>query len=225
MKKLDTYDTEGLISIQVAQLEKEKKSTAEKLRITAKKMDHLERAYRKSELPLLSSDYAQQQAQDLQTFKATQVETLELSKRTHKEDMQTKKRVSRMMDDYEQWKGLLAGKRGEEYKRKLDIAKAKIEQEKRKREEEATRKWEEEKERKRLAEEEERQLEEEERAKEAGRFSLTPTYHIPAFNHVSTFSSSRGGRTSPPNRRRTTRCRRSSTQKERRRNRHHSRST
>jgi translation initiation factor 3 subunit A len=51
---MGTLDTESIIGLQVAQLEKEKKEVAERLRIVAKRVDHIERANRKEERPLLA---------------------------------------------------------------------------------------------------------------------------------------------------------------------------
>jgi translation initiation factor 3 subunit A len=56
--------------MQVAQLKKEKKNKW--LRIVAKGVDHIERAYRTEEHSLLARDYDQQQATDRETLPAIQ---------------------------------------------------------------------------------------------------------------------------------------------------------
>ena len=48
---------EGLITIQFARLEKEKKEISEGLRVIAKRIVHTERAYREEEQPLLAEAY------------------------------------------------------------------------------------------------------------------------------------------------------------------------
>lgn len=69
---METYNTENLITIQVAQLEKDKKELQERLRIGSKRIDHIERSYLKEERSLLDQDYEVQQKTDRETFVETQ---------------------------------------------------------------------------------------------------------------------------------------------------------
>ncbi|KDR71655.1 hypothetical protein GALMADRAFT_254030 [Galerina marginata CBS 339.88] len=131
--KLETYDTEGLITIQVAQLEKEKKELHERLRITSKRIDHIERAYRKEEQPLLSSDYDIQQKSDQDTFAAIQLARRDAARLAHQEDLETKVRLSRMLGDYAERREAVIEKRGAEFERKREVAKKKVAEEKEKR--------------------------------------------------------------------------------------------
>ncbi|KAF7334436.1 Eukaryotic translation initiation factor 3 subunit A [Mycena venus] len=131
--QLASLDTEGLIGMQVAQLEKEKKELSERLRIVAKRVDHIERAYRKDERPLLAQDYEQQQATDRETFATIQTARKEAARRAHEEDLETKKRLARMLPDYEKRRAVVIAKKGEEYAKRKDAASRKIEEEKAKR--------------------------------------------------------------------------------------------
>ncbi|KAF9440497.1 hypothetical protein P691DRAFT_767682 [Macrolepiota fuliginosa MF-IS2] len=169
--KLDNYDTEGLIGMQVAQLEKEKKEMNERLRIIAKRIDHIERAYRKDERPLLGQDYDEQQQYDRETFEMVQHERKESSKRVHQEDLEAKGRLKRMLPDFDTWKQVLAERKGDAYQRKLDAAVKKIEQEKVKRKAAVLKAWEEENARIEKEEAEAREREEEERREEEARFA------------------------------------------------------
>ncbi|KAF8146234.1 hypothetical protein K438DRAFT_1735013 [Mycena galopus ATCC 62051] len=128
-----TLDTEGLIGMQVAQLEKEKKELNERLRVVAKRVDHIERANRKEERPLLALDYDQQQAADRATFVAVQAARRDGSRAAHEADLQTKARLQRMVGEYEKRRGEVIKKRGEEYAKKKDAAGRKIDEEKAKR--------------------------------------------------------------------------------------------
>ncbi|CAG8452482.1 12541_t:CDS:2 [Ambispora gerdemannii] len=78
---LENLDTDRLVQLQVEQLEKEKKELNERLRATAKRMDHLERAYRKEEIPLLEKDYERQRKADRAYHEAAQQERLEAEQR------------------------------------------------------------------------------------------------------------------------------------------------
>ncbi|PBK70465.1 hypothetical protein ARMSODRAFT_955964 [Armillaria solidipes] len=169
--KLDKFDTENLITMQVQQLEKEKKETAQRLRIILKRVDHLERAYRKEERPLLAQDYEQQQAHDRETFNAIQLARKEAAKVNHQEDLATKKRLSRMMADYSVRRDVMIAKKGEEFARKKDAAHRKIEEEKAKRRKAFLQAKEEERKRAEEAERIKREEEEEERRLEAERLA------------------------------------------------------
>ncbi|KAF8632712.1 hypothetical protein AX15_001735 [Amanita polypyramis BW_CC] len=168
--KLENYDTEGLITIQVAQLEKEKRELNERLRVVAKRIDHIERASRKEEHPLLAQDYDRQQKADRDTFEEIQKARKETARQTHREDLATKARLVRIMDDYFVRREVLAAKKSEEFAKKKEAARKKIEEEKEKRRKTVLKAWEEEKRRQEEEEErrkeEERRLEKEQRAEE-----------------------------------------------------------
>ena len=173
--------------MQVAQLEKEKSQTNERLRITAKHMDHLERAYRKEEQPLLGQDYLDQQAQDKETFKVIKRERLETSKLAHAQDLETKTRLLRMVEDHKTWKSVVEEKKKEAYKKKQEVARKKIDAEKEKRREQVMKAWEEEKGRREKEEEERRVKEEEEREREEG---VTFSFHLCSSSFIFLHSSS-----------------------------------
>ena len=130
---METYDTEGLITIQVAQLEKEKKEISERLRIISKRIDHTERAYRKEEHSLLAEDYQNQQMTDRETFEGIQRARRELSRQTHQDDLETKARLTRLLDDYHARKEVIIAKKQEEFAAKKAVAEKKIKEEKEKR--------------------------------------------------------------------------------------------
>ena len=92
-------------------LEKEKKELNERMRILAKRLDHIERAYRKEERPLLAKDYEQQQANDRAVFEQAQKARIEAHRQAHLHDIETKKRLTRMLSDFNKIRRLSA--RGE----------------------------------------------------------------------------------------------------------------
>ena len=165
---METYDTEGLITIQVAQLEKEKKEISERLRIISKRIDHTERAYRKEEQPLLAEDYKNQQMTDRETFEAIQKARRELSRQAHQDDLETKARLTRLLDDYHARKEMIIAKKKEEFAAKKAAAEKKIKEEKEKRMKSVLKAREEEKARKEKEEKIRLQKEAEEARIEAG---------------------------------------------------------
>ncbi|KAJ7906585.1 hypothetical protein B0H13DRAFT_2333322 [Mycena leptocephala] len=155
-QNIAALDTEGLIGMQ-------------RLRIVAKRVDHIERAYRKEERPLLGQDYDQQQATDRETFAAIQTARKESARVAHEEDLETKKRLARMMSDYEARRAVVLAKKGEEYAKKKDAASRKIEEEKAKRKKAVLAKREEERKAIEEAKRKEQEKIEEERRLEAGK--------------------------------------------------------
>ena len=164
---MENLNTDNLMRLQVEQLEKEKKGLAERLRFIAKRLDHTERAFRKEERPLLALDYERQQAEDRAAWEEAQKRALEEAKQAHRRNLETKKRLSRMLDDYRSRKDVYISSRGEEYARKKREAEKKIEKAKAERygavmkeREERRRKKEEEERKRKEREEEERRCEE-----------------------------------------------------------------
>ncbi|KAH9916479.1 uncharacterized protein B0H18DRAFT_1124210 [Fomitopsis serialis] len=176
IEDMDNISTDNLMRLQVEQLAKEKKDVAERMRIVAKRLDHIERAYRKEERPLLAKDYEIQQENDKEAFEAAQKARLEAHRLAYQRDMETKKRVASMMPDYLAKKEEIMSKQKEEFQKRQELAQKKIGEEKAKRratilkqrEEERSR-LEEEERIQREKEEEERRLEEERIAEEERR--------------------------------------------------------
>jgi translation initiation factor 3 subunit A len=133
MQEMENLNTDNLMELHVRQLEKEKKDLNERLRIVAKRVDHTERAYRKAERPLLSKDYEQQQANDRRTFEAIQRTRIDASRVAHQQDLETKRRLTRMMGDYLSRNDAIIAKRAEEFDKKKEAAQKKIDEEKAKR--------------------------------------------------------------------------------------------
>lgn len=126
-------DTTKLIQLQVSQIDREKKELTDKQRIISKRVDHLERALRKAELPLLAEDYERQKADDKAAHEAAAAATIATAEQTHRESVETKKRLARMMDDYNAHRRAIAGQREEELQKKKAEMKVKIDAEKAKR--------------------------------------------------------------------------------------------
>lgn len=127
---MEDLSKDRLMRLQVEQLEKEKRDMNERLRVVAKRIDHIERAYRKDERPLLAQDYAEQQAADRATFEALQKARVENSLAAHNDAIASKKRLSRMLADFGAYKSTIIAKRQVEYTQKHAVAMEKMEEEK-----------------------------------------------------------------------------------------------
>jgi hypothetical protein len=101
---------------------------SEKLRFTAKRVDHLERAYRKEELKHLSADYDNQRERDVQAYEKTKSETLKDAEEKHKEAVALKHRLSRLVPAYEKFKREVTDQRHAEFEKRRKVAERELNQ-------------------------------------------------------------------------------------------------
>jgi translation initiation factor 3 subunit A len=170
-------DTESLRRLQLIQLDKERGELSEKLRQTGKRIDHFERALRREEIPLLNQDYETQLAHEKEKYEENKRQKLIAAAERHKEILQLKKRLERIMPEYQTYREIIKEKRSEEFQARENEARQALEAEKARRraqfkkqqeelrraEEERIRREEEEEER--LRQEEEERFEKEEAAR------------------------------------------------------------
>lgn len=115
---LDDLDSNRLRLLRISQLEKEKNDLHKNLRVTGKRIDHLERAFRKEEIKLLPKDFEAQRARDVASYDKNKEETLKQSERKHKDDVALKHRLRRLLPVYEQFRGNLEERRHEEFEKR-----------------------------------------------------------------------------------------------------------
>ncbi|KAI4852414.1 hypothetical protein E4T45_04715 [Aureobasidium sp. EXF-8846] len=130
---IDSFDINDLDSNRIRQiklqaLEKEKNEMSEKLRFTAKRVDHLERAYRKEELKHLSADYDNQRERDVEAYEKTKSETLKDAEEKHKEAVALKHRLSRLVPAYEKFKREVTDQRHAEFEKRRKVAERELNQ-------------------------------------------------------------------------------------------------
>lgn len=93
-------DSSRIRAMKLAALEKEKTLLGEQLRIAGKRIDHLERAYRKEEIKHLKEDYERQQKEDYAAWEKANQELQKEAEEKHKEDVALKHRLSRLVPQY-----------------------------------------------------------------------------------------------------------------------------
>ena len=123
-------DTDSLRRLQLIQLDKERGELSEKLRQTGKRIDHFERALRREEIPLLNQDYEAQLALEKATYEENKRQKLALAAARHKESLQLKKRLEKIMPDYQTYREIIKEKRSEEFQAMENEAKKALETEK-----------------------------------------------------------------------------------------------
>ncbi|CCE31079.1 related to translation initiation factor eIF-3 [Claviceps purpurea 20.1] len=124
---LDNLDTNRLRAMKLAQLEREKNDVNEKVRITGKRFDHLERAFRKEEVKKLSEDYAKQTEQDRAIYEKLRVKTLKEAEEKHTESVELKHRLTRLVSVYEEFRSSLHERRRDEFEKRRRDAERELE--------------------------------------------------------------------------------------------------
>ncbi|KAH8431764.1 putative eukaryotic translation initiation factor 3 subunit EifCa [Aspergillus melleus] len=160
---LEDMDSNRIRAIKLAQLEKEKNELNDRIRTTAKRIDHLERAFRREELKHIPEDYEEQKKRDLELYEATKASALKEAENTHKEAVALKHRLSRLVPQFTSFRKEVSEKRHEEFEKRRKAAEREFEAKKKQRVKEVQ-----ERRRREKAEREEaerRQKEEEERIK------------------------------------------------------------
>lgn len=102
----------------------------ERLRVIYRRMDHLERAYRREDIALWTAEYETQQAKDLDYHRTTAKTAAEAAREKHASDIETKGRLIRVLPDYRELRTTLEGRRHEEFQQKREESKARIIKEK-----------------------------------------------------------------------------------------------
>lgn len=119
---IDNLDTGKIRMLKLQALEKEKNEIGDKVRIAGKRIDHLERAYRKEEIKHLGQDYQTQRAEDYKAWEDSKNETLETTKEKHKQEVALKHRLSRLVSPYEQFKRTITEQRQADFDKRRKAA-------------------------------------------------------------------------------------------------------
>ncbi|ERF74461.1 Eukaryotic translation initiation factor 3 subunit A [Endocarpon pusillum Z07020] len=130
---IDELDSSTIRAMKLAQLEKDNRERDERVRITAKRVDHLERAFRREEIKHLPEDYERQRQHDLEVYERTKAETLKEAQIKHKEGLALKHRLERLVGPYDRFKSELNERRHEEFERRRKVAEREFENKKRQR--------------------------------------------------------------------------------------------
>ena len=127
LEDLENLDSNKIRMIKLQQLEREKNTIAEKLRVTSKRMDHLERALRIEEAKKLPEDYAKQRERDVAAYELIKAQTLKDAEQKHKEDVELKHRLTRLMPFYESFRADLHEHRRDMFEKRRRDAERELE--------------------------------------------------------------------------------------------------
>jgi translation initiation factor 3 subunit A len=122
VENIGDLDSNQLRLLKLQQLEKEKRQMAERLNLTGKRIDHLERAYRREEVKILPQDWESQKAEDLAAYEAAKKLTLDAAKVAHEEAVALKKRLGRLVGAYETFRDEIKQQRSQEFEERRKAA-------------------------------------------------------------------------------------------------------
>lgn len=122
VENIGSLDSNQLRAMKLAQLEKEKRELSDKLRVTAKRIDHLERAYRREEAKMLPEDWELQKAGDRAAYEAKVQQDLKNSRQAHEEAIALKKRLARLVSTYEKYRDGIKMQRHHEFEQRRKAA-------------------------------------------------------------------------------------------------------
>ena len=126
-------DSTRIRAMKLAALEKEKNQLGEQLRIAGKRIDHLERAYRKEEIKHLKDDYERQMREDEEAYEKAKEEELKEAEQKHKESVALKHRLERLVPTYQRFVAEVKQNRRAEFEKRSRVAQKELEQKKAKR--------------------------------------------------------------------------------------------
>ncbi|CAH6722818.1 eukaryotic translation initiation factor 3 subunit A [[Candida] jaroonii] len=110
LNDLDKLDTEKLHAMQIEQLNKDKKMLEEKLKVTSKKVDHTERAFRRFELQYLEKDAEESKVKELQEYEEFKQSKIVKAKQDYEKALNLKKRFTRVIPTYQPFKQAIENK-------------------------------------------------------------------------------------------------------------------
>ncbi|ODV90351.1 hypothetical protein CANCADRAFT_16415, partial [Tortispora caseinolytica NRRL Y-17796] len=160
-------DTQEINDIQVEQLKKESREMATKTKLVAKRLDYLERAFRREAEPLVIADYEKQKIEDKERHARRYKAIVEKSKHEHEEQVAMRDRLSHIRGDALSLSEKVKAKKLKEIEQKKQEAIAQLEAAKAQRVAEVKARIAAEEEERRAKEEAERKAEEDRKAREA----------------------------------------------------------
>ncbi|KAF9699009.1 hypothetical protein EKO04_002849 [Ascochyta lentis] len=126
-ENIDDLDSTRIRILKLQALEKEKSLLGETLRISGKRIDHLERAYRKEEIKHLKEDYEKQMKADEEAYEKAKAEELKEAEQRHKEDVALKHRLSRLVPIYSDFVTTVKQNRKAEFEKRSRAAQKELE--------------------------------------------------------------------------------------------------
>merc|ERR1711937_801290 len=118
-EELENLDTEKIMDAQVKEMENEKRMLVARLKAQEKKMDHMERAKRKGEIPLLQQAIKKDLEDDSELWKKKEKDRIAQSIKDRDEAVANRDRLARMKEDKDNFMATLLTQRKAKFDTKL----------------------------------------------------------------------------------------------------------
>ncbi|XP_069001291.1 eukaryotic translation initiation factor 3 subunit A isoform X3 [Embiotoca jacksoni] len=119
IEDLEELDPDFIMAKQVEQLEKEKRELQERLKNQEKKIDYFERAKRLEEIPLIKQAYEEQRIKDMELWELQEEDRISNMKVEREKALEHKQRMSRMVEDKDNFLSKITAARSFIYEEKL----------------------------------------------------------------------------------------------------------
>merc|ERR1712241_771073 len=113
-------DADAILERQVQELEKEKKELQVRLKKQEKNVDHIERAKRQEEIPMLEKQYEEFKEEARQVWEEQEKERIEAEKSQRENDVKNRDRMQRMIADKDVYLDGLLKERKNIFEKKLE---------------------------------------------------------------------------------------------------------
>ncbi|XP_047128907.1 eukaryotic translation initiation factor 3 subunit A isoform X1 [Hydra vulgaris] len=118
-QEIDEMDPADILQRQYDQVNREKREQQSKLRTQEKRIDHLVRAMRLEEIPILEKHIAEQKIKDRKEWEKDEEERLQNAAKEHQLALQTKSRLERMSADKQVFLDTIFGHRHKQHEVRL----------------------------------------------------------------------------------------------------------
>merc|ERR1712217_878403 len=119
MDEIETMDADDIITAQVQELEKRKKELQVRLKKQDKNVDHIERAKRQEEIPLLKLQFEEFKEEAKQVWEEQEKERIEMEAAQRENDVKNRDRMKRMTVEKDQYLDGLMKERKNIFEKKL----------------------------------------------------------------------------------------------------------
>lgn len=132
-KEAKNLTSDKINQMVIEQVAKNKKDLTERMTYAFKKLDHLERAYRQMELPLLEKDAEEQKKRDRENYDNFKKKLIETSKADYEKKLALHQRLNKIYSTFNQYKSSVIAEKKEELEKQRALKEAQLEEAKKQR--------------------------------------------------------------------------------------------
>lgn len=132
-KEAKNMTSEKINQMVIEQVAKNKKDMTERMTFAFKRLDHLERAYRQMELPLLEKDAQQQKDRDMENYEAFKKKLIESAKADFEKKLELHNRLNKIYGSFKEYRTAVSKAKKEQIEQEKELKKSQLEEAKKQR--------------------------------------------------------------------------------------------